>query len=169
MAKINTQGLDHFAKRISLYKDSFTDSNKEQLIEKVAERGKELAEYYYGMYKNDDDIEVTIENAGTGSRRLVASGERVAYLEFGTGIMGYGTYEGKLPTQTLSFESPKGHPQTTQGWEYNYENPLTKADGKGWFFKGVYTRGQPAQAQMFETAQQLRREIADMTRKEIKK
>lgn len=91
---------------------------------------------------------------------IIASGSGIAYVEYGTGLVGEGTYEGELPTQTLTFESPKGSggTHTTQGWEYYYDNPQTKVLG-GWFFgKGHrnFTRGRVAGMQMFNTAKSLR-------------
>jgi hypothetical protein len=74
------------------------------------------------------------------------------------------------------FDSPKEHPpyqkavpQQTQGWEYNYDNPLTKKDGKGWHYGGKYTQGQPAEAQMFRTAERLRREMPSIAISKLKK
>lgn len=168
MAKTDTRGLERFAKKVSLYK--LDKVNIEAVADAIAEQGRDIAMEIYGGHP----VTVSVEKSGAGGRRVVAVGEGLSFMEFGTGIVGlrdklYTAYNRQLPTETIVFESPKGHPQQTQGWEYNYENPFTKQDGKGWFFGGKYTQGQPAQAQMFRTAERLRREMPSIAISKLKK
>lgn len=164
MAGVNTSGLRRFIKKVSKYKDigNLTDD----IANKVAERGVEIAQ---GRYFSSN---VEIKNQETtvkGQRRLVVTGKGLNFMEFGTGLVGKGTYPDneKLPKETIHFESPKGEPQSTEGWEYYYPNPKTKKNG-GWFANKVFHRGQVAGAQMWETAQQLRAEIGDIGKDEVK-
>ena len=129
----------------------------------LAERGKDIATALY----SSDNIEVIKTEPIDGAAEIIASGKGIAYMEFGTGETGRGTYAGNLPTQTLEFESPKGRPQSTQGWVYNYPNRYTKLFG-GWFFGKTFTTGQPAQAQMFKTHRQLQNEYVDIAKSAIK-
>ena len=62
-----------------------------------------------------------------------------------------------MPTNPLTFESA-GNIHTTQGWEYYYPNSKTKrtvGGQQGWFHNKEFVTGQPAQAQMWRTANEL--------------
>lgn len=135
----------------------------DRVAEALAERGKDIAEALY----SSNNVQVSRTEVRNGQAEIIASGKAVAYMEFGTGETGRGTYEGNLPTQTLVFESPKGKPQSTQGWVYNYPNRYTKLFN-GWFFGKTFTTGQPAQAQMFKTHRQLQNEYVDIAKSVIK-
>ena len=120
----------------------------------VAERGKDLAQSKYG-----GDVVVTAESLGGGKAKVIASGEKVAFYEYGYGVEGRDSaYKGQLPTEPITFESA-GNTHTTQGWEYYYPNSKTKrtnAKGEqGWFHNKKFVTGQPAQAQMWRTANEL--------------
>lgn len=119
----------------------------------IAERGKDLAQEKY-----DGDVIVTAESLGGGKAKVIASGEKVAFYEFGYGVEGRDSgYQGQLPTEPLTFESA-GDTHTTQGWEYYYPNSKTKrtvCGQQGWFHNKEFVVGQPAQAQMWRTANEL--------------
>lgn len=159
---INMKGLKNFARKVASYK-SF-DNVCERVAQRIAERGVEIAQDEYG--ERTVDIQV-VQGEAEGSRKIVAKGRGLAFDEFGTGLVGQGTYEGKLPTETIEFESPKGSPQSTQGWEYYYPNPQTKVDG-GWYAGKVFHRGQAAKSQMFNTSVRLKDEIGQIAKGIIK-
>ena len=125
----------------------------DDIVMAVAERGKELAQEKYS-----GDVVVTTENIGNGKAKVIASGEKVAFYEFGYGVEGRDSaYKGQLPTNPLTFESA-GNIHTTQGWEYYYPNSKTKrtvGGQQGWFHNKEFVTGQPAQAQMWRTANEL--------------
>ena len=125
----------------------------DDIVMAVAERGKELAQEKYS-----GDVVVTTENIGNGKAKVIASSEKVAFYEFGYGVEGRDSaYKGQLPTNPLTFESA-GNIHTTQGWEYYYPNSKTKrtvGGQQGWFHNKEFVTGQPAQAQMWRTANEL--------------
>jgi len=158
----NIKGLQNFARKVASYKRS--DDLNEKVAQIIAERGVEIAKDLYGSKK----VNVTIQSTNIkGNRKIVAEGKGLAFEEFGTGLVGKGTYDGNLPTEPIEFESPKGKPQRTEGWEYYYPNKDTKVNG-GWYAGKVFHRGQIAKAQMFETAKQLKTEIKDLSKDAIK-
>ena len=140
----------------------------ETATELIADNGEKIAKSEYAGINSVQVIKDIDENSAV----ISASGDSVAYIEYGTGLVGQGTYKGDLPTRTLTFESPKdsGRINTTQGWEYYYDNPQTKVLG-GWFFGRGYsnfTRGQVAGNQMFNTAKSLREYIKTDLAKDIR-
>lgn len=140
----------------------------ETATELIADNGEKIAK---NEYAGINSVQV-IKDIDGNNAVISANGDSVAYIEYGTGLVGQGTYKGDLPTQTLTFESPKdsGRINTTQGWEYYYDNPRTKVLG-GWFFGRGYsnfTRGQVAGNQMFNTAKSLREYIKTDLAKDIR-
>lgn len=79
---------------------------------------------------------------------IVASGKGIAYVEYGTGLVGEGTYEGKTPQSGVPI---------TGKWQYFYDSPH-KILG-GWFYGNTFTRGRVAGMQMFNTAKSLRQYV----------
>lgn len=168
--KFTSSGLNHLVKKLDKMEISGTAS---AIAEAIADEGVSIARRKYRSAYPEAVVtkEISLE---TGNAKVIASGDKIAYLEFGTGLVGQGTYKGKLPTETITFKSPKdtpnreGVPQSTAGWVYYYDNPLTKVNG-GWYYGGKFTEGQPAKAQMFETAQELKKNIKEIVVKQINK
>ena len=146
---IDLSGLKNVRDKLQRLK-AITDDD---IVMAIAERGKELAQEKYS-----GDIVVTTENIGNGRAKVIASGEKVAFYEYGYGVEGRDSaYQGQLPTEPITFESA-GNTHTTQGWEYYYPNSKTKrtvGGQQGWFHNKEFVTGQPAQAQMWRTANEL--------------
>lgn len=147
-------GLNRFRQRLGVLQEP--NLLEEITRELVSDGTKYLASLY-----EDPAILVTSEVNGNQAY-IFAEGEQIAYLEYGTGYVGKGTYEGNLPpaTQVITFIDAFGYPMHTNGWEYYYDNPRTKRMG-GWFYSDDdgelhFTEGDKAQAQMWQTAQHLR-------------
>lgn len=161
------KGLNSFKEKLKSY-SNINAKFRNGVINAILERALQIArEEYSGL----SSIDVGIEKVSTGMGRLYAKGESVAYIEFGTGLVGEASQypKDKLPTQKLEFESPKdsGKMQQTDGWEYYYDNPDTKIMG-GWFWGKTFTRGRPAGMQMYRISQRLRQELPLIVRNKIK-
>lgn len=149
-------GLQRYLNRLQGYKGTI---KQDQIAEIVGETGVSFAKEEYG----GKTANIQAENRDYGVD-VVARGKELAFMEYGTGIRGEGQYQGELPTETLSFESPKGQPRETKGWVYDYMKKLYNPDKPS--FQGFVP-----QAQMFKTSQRLRRDssvIADKIRDKIK-
>lgn len=146
---IDLSGLKNVRDKLQRLKAITNDD----IVMAVAERGKDLAQSKYG-----GDVVVTAESLGSGKAKVIASGEKVAFYEYGYGVEGRDSaYQGQLPTEPITFESA-GNTHTTQGWEYYYPNSKTKrtvGGQEGWFHNRQFVTGQPAQAQMWRTANEL--------------
>lgn len=149
---MDLSGLNRFRQKLATLQSS---NLLEEITREMVEEG---TKYLASLYNNPSIIVTSVVNGNQAY--IFAEGEKIAYLEYGTGLVGKGTYKGNLPTEILTFDSPKGVPQSTEGWVYYYHNELTKHFG-GWFYKGEdgkyhFTRGMQAQAQVWKTAQYLR-------------
>lgn len=148
-------GLSEYLERLKKYKNRF---KSEKITRLVGSIGVETArEQYSASGVTPEDLRAEVRDNGVD---IVATGEHLAFSEYGTGVVGSGTYEGELPTQTLKFESPQGAEQSTEGWQYNYrkEQGQTERDWTGF----------RANAQMFKTSRRLQEELPSEIRKEIK-
>lgn len=151
-------GLGEYLERLKKYKNRF---KSEKITRLVGSIGVETArEEYSASGVNPTDLRAEVRDDGVD---IVATGEHLAFSEFGTGVRGKDTYEGELPTQTLIFDS-HGKEQQTQGWEYNYYKEQNKDINPNIpNFTGI-----AANAQMFKTSIRLRDELPSEIKKEIK-
>lgn len=154
----------------------YYSSNKftEDIVSEMVEQGKQYLAQEYASNFAIEGIAVggKVQSNTTGT--IYAQGKEVAFEEFGTGKVGQKSNypKEKLPTQTLVFESPKGHIQTTIGWVYYYPNKYTKVknlQGRyGWRYNGQFTRGMPAGKQVYNTAKFLRNNITQIAKKVVR-
>ena len=161
MKWVKRNDLDRYYSKLQNIKGDVLQQNA---LELLVDKGMSEAQTEYGGTHFEVTSEVDDKNA-----RIIASGSGIAYDE-------YGTYEGELPTQTLTFISPKRKAgdtrpprvNTTHGWEYYYDNPETKVLG-GWFMgKGGFTRGQVASMRMYRTAKSLKEYVHNGLAKDIR-
>ena len=138
----------------------------DELAETLVQEAMEIADIHYG---NSGALYLLYyEKERDGVYKLIAEGEQIAYLEFGTGILGEGKYPdpNKLPPESmiLRFKS-HGHTQETAGWVYNYykkkEENRNNPNVKDW-------QGAEPGAQMFKTAKELGEELIEIAKEYAK-
>lgn len=123
-----------------------SEETTNRIAQEIADNGAEIArELFFGH-----DVSVTSSQASGGQASIIAKGDQIAYIEFGTGEYAKGTYKGELPKS--------GVPKTGK-WEYYYPSPykkIGKYGNKGWWHNKKFHVGRPAGAQMWQTAQEIR-------------
>ena len=145
---INLSGLNHYMSSLKKYEILLSDFSGAMAW--LCENVKKYAEEQYKQYGHSD-IEVSYSPNGTFAT-IYAKGEQVAFFEFGTGDVGNGTY----PDPTIV---PTSGVPITGEWVYYYENPKTKRTShgiRGWFWDNRFQRGNPAEAEMWKTAQYIK-------------
>jgi hypothetical protein len=173
-------GLKNFIGKLQNYKSPKIACDK--VAESVAKRGVEIAEKKYGA-KGIKGVAVSYAKLDDQHYEILAKGEAVSFIEFGTGNVGKGTYhykgesgESRLPTQTIEFIANKEQ-KSTHGWIYAYPNPLrfengvlkgTKTHKGEWKWQGRWFSGQVAGAEMFGTAIDLKKEMPSIVKIEIR-
>lgn len=98
------------------------------LVENISKVALETASeiFRYAEYDGDNDVSVSIEEQESADNKstfhVVADGEAVAFIEFGSGMIGYGYPEdAPLKFEMGSWsdsELGKGHWQNEGGWYY---------------------------------------------------
>lgn len=131
-------------------------SRKEaELITKLAERGKSVAEIKFASAKYDGTNDVSVRVDSTGSVAVIyAEGEAVAFIEFGSGAKeGYGHPQagehGFGPGTWSTGETGKGHWDNPNGWYYEH---------------GKKSHGNPPAMAMYDAVQTMTAEITSIAR-----
>ena len=144
---IDLSGLEHYMKVVERYGQLLKDFRMAMM--ELCERASEFAKAKYGEHGHSS-ITVEYENHGT-TATIYAKGNAVAFFEFGTGEYAKGTYQGNLPSSGVPI---------TGNWEYYYksEHKTDKNGIKGWTWGSNFVKGNPAEAEMWETSQFIRQQ-----------
>lgn len=160
---LDTKSINQAMRELEKYKQSLLDKEK-RLLEALANIGVREASIRFttAMYDGVNDSSVTLEQTSTGYS-IIANGEAVAFIEFGTGVY-----------HNTSEPYPNPRPEGIVGiGEYG------KGRGKrrAWYYKGnagtsgevqkngvVKTRGNPAQMPMWCATEEMRRSILQIAR-----
>lgn len=145
---IKLDELEHYIKTLEKYGELLKDFRKAMMV--LCEDAKQYAETQYTQYGHSS---VTVSYENHGSRATIfANGNAVAFFEFGTGEVGRGTYpsESYLPSSGVPI---------TGDWEYYYpsEAKATVNGVKGWWWGAKFVKGNKAEAEMWRTAEYIRR------------
>ena len=123
----------------------------EELSQRLAAMGAIRVSVLFSqaIYKGPNQYDISVERVGKGVYKITASGESVAFVEFGAGVT-YGY----------------GHPQAEKFGvgPGTYPGQTHAMTGKGWWIPkdkgGGHTYGNPPNMPMYNTAKDLRAEIA---------
>ena len=140
MSKVTVTGITNFRNRLQKLKQTTSD----ELALAISKYGSDYAQSLY----SGDSIMVSAENTGNGKAKITAEGKQVAFLEYGIGTSGEGSYQGDLPTKPITFINRAHKEQTTDGWEYNYFAKTHKGADD--------VIGFTAKAQMWHNAEEIR-------------
>ena len=92
-----------------------------ELIRRLSEIGLQVASARFetAMYDGDNDVSVSVSETTDGVK-IVASGQAVCFIEFGSGVaMGYGYPDDQKPAGIVGIgEYGKGHGATGKPWYY---------------------------------------------------
>lgn len=123
----------------------------ERLIADGTEYARDIVPVDTGDLRDNIDGEVVVEGTRIQGT-ITARSDHAAYVEFGVGVVGEGTYPGD-----------------TQGYQYNVPSMWKDETGGWWYGKGyrVYTHGNIANPFMFRTANEMRRRAPEIAREII--
>lgn len=159
MALVVKNDLGKFAEKLKKFQ---TQGLADKVVDIVTKKGVEIAQSKWGG-------SASVREEGSGLQRSIVATDNnpthptIAYQEFGTGVNGRGTYEGKLPEQDITFDASGLGEVTTKGWQYNYRKDYLKVEGAKDF------SGFAARMPMFNTAKELREYIKTDLANDIKK
>ena len=130
MATLTIKGIDRLTQRFNKIANLELRDTMNEAVKLVHGQAKDLAPVDTGQLAGS--IHMQVQDTGKELQgRVYTNVEHAAYVEFGTGIKGNGTYPYKVEGLTLTYRD--------KGWAYYDED-------KG---EWIYTKGQEAQPYMY--------------------
>ncbi len=140
---LSGRGINQLMRGVAEYEKWVNDKAKE-FVQKLAEKGVELASVSFAQakYDGDNDVSVTWEDRGEFTRAVVATGKATLFIEFGSGkTLGYGPPKHPEPLEFGPGTYPgKGHWDDPDGWYYAHDKK---------------TMGNPPSASMYNARKEL--------------
>ena len=151
---LSVHGLEKL-KRFLIGKQRWLDRKTDEVCRRLAEMGavKASLNFSRAIYTGNEDHTITVESRGKNEYAVRADGETVLFVEFGTGLMGYGHQE---PNGYGAGTYPgKGHWDDPSGWWL----PREKNGGHS-----QHTFGNPPNAPMYKAVRTLEDELERVVR-----
>ena len=162
---VNVNGIDETIARLETYRRGIEDRARE-LCRRLAQYGLVLANVRFdsAIYDGTPDWKVDVEQRDENTYVIKALGASVVFMEFGTGVVYPDDHPQAAAFGMVRGGYGKGHgSQNTWGYygepgSHGYEH--IKANGK----TAILTHGNPANMPMYNTTQDLKREIERIAR-----
>jgi hypothetical protein len=107
------EGLTRFYKKTKFVQRASEEDFADGLARELAESGKEIASIYFRPVTKS--VRCSVEQIFSGSYKVVAHDtsdrKHIAFIEYGTGVKGDGTYAHDLPQSNIPF---------TGSWVYDF-------------------------------------------------
>ena len=157
---LSVNGIQELIREVGKY-HSWLKARSEVFLDRLAEVGLSVAsaKFQQAVYDGTNDVSVTVENRGNGTRAVVAIGASVLFIEFGTGVTYPDDHPEAAANGMVRGDYGAGHGKQST-WGY-YGAPGTngvvkqKANGKA----VVITHGNPANKPMYDTVKELEQQI----------
>lgn len=154
---LSVSSIDAAVRKVNAYAGSL-EAKCDEFARRLAEFGVEIAKVTVRKDTGELESGIYFEKVGDGEYLVVSEGDYAVFVEFGTGVVGQGTYPGELPA----------------GWSYDERRTPAAhdpIDPTKWYYRdrdGVVrsTRGQTANAYMAASAEQMRQAVI-ATAKEV--
>lgn len=162
---LSPSGIDKLLREVGVYK-VWLEQRTGVFLDRLAAEGVEIAsaKFAKAVYDGTNDVSVSLEPRNSTTRAVVAVGDSVLFIEFGTGV----TYPDDHPEagelNMKRGEYGSGHGKRSS-WGY-YGDPGTngvlkeKANGK----TVVITHGNPANMPMYETVKELEQRLTEIAK-----
>ena len=140
---LSTKDISGLKKNLEDYK-KWLSKKSDELCKRLADMGAIKAEVNFAAayYDGDEDHTITTEPYD-GGYKIKASWKTVLFVEFGSGLIGYGHPE---PHEYGPGTYPgKGHWNDPNGW---------------WYAHGKHSHGNPPNMPMYNTVKELEQELA---------
>lgn len=140
---LSAKGIRELQNGLKEY-DKWLKEKSEELAKRLADMGAVKAEVNFAAayYDGEEDHEITVEPVD-GGYKVKATGRTVLFVEFGTGLIGY------------------GHPEPNGMGPGTYPGNGHWSDPNGWWYAhGKHSHGNPPNMPMYNTVKELEQELA---------
>lgn len=145
---LSVDGIERL-KRFLIGKQRWLNRKTEEVCKRLAELGATKADVNFAAayYDGEEDHVITVENRGNNTYAVVASGTTVLFVEFGSGLIGYGHPE------------PSGYGPGTYPGKGHWDDP------NGWWYgHGQHSHGNPPNMPMYNAVKDLELELESVVR-----
>ena len=148
-------GLRELDGELAAFQTLILKRGAERAAKRLADMGARKAEIYFAAayYDGNNDFKIEVINTAPGCYKVLATGQTVLFVEFGTGLIGEGHPEphGMTPG-SYSDTVGKGHWDNIDGW---------------WYAHGKKSHGNPPNMPMYTTVKELELEIERVVQEEF--
>ena len=140
---LSDKGIKELQKGLKEY-DKWIKKKSDELCKRLATMGAIKASANFGVIKYDgpEDHTISVEERD-GGYAVVARGRTVLFVEFGSGLVGY------------------GHPEPHEYGPGTYPGKGHWNDPNGWYYAhGKKSHGNPTNMPMYNTVKELEQELA---------
>ena len=156
---LDRDSIDNAIKRVKDYQKSL-DSKVNEIVSKLAVLGMQVVEYQYNSSEDYAVYEVSCITNGDSSM-IIAEGENVMFLEFGTGVY--------TEDHTDEMET-KGLPVIFPGsWSNTEGMGQFRPDHQYWFHKHVMYQGTLPSRGFYFASKEIKEQAVDIAKKVFKK
>ena len=160
---LSVSGIERAIQEVEAYQE-WLKRKSEEFLDRLVDKGLRLsqAKFQKAVYDGTNDVKVQVEQRGKNCRAVVAVGNSVLFIEFGTGVV----YPDNHPEAAIHGmrRGSYGHGRGSQPvWGY-YGDPGTNGQAVKETDYGtlVLTSGNPANMPMYTTVKELKEMIRDI-------
>lgn len=159
---LSITGIDRVIKELDNY-DKWLKSRAAVLLERLADRGYTISSAKFGqaVYDGTNDVSVNIETRDENCKAVVAVGNSVLFIEFGTGVTYPDNHPEAAKNGMIRGAYGKGHGKQPT-WAYVGGPGTNGVQMKGKPY--VLTHGNPANMAMYDAAKQIREDFEQIAR-----
>ena len=160
---LSAAGITAIRKELEKYR-KWLNERVPVFIDELAKAGVEVADvkFHWAVYDGSNDVAVKVEDRGDYCKAVVAVGNSVLFIEFGTGVKTW----------------PDNHPEVAELGMVRGEYGKGYGKRKAWVYEGepgsmglplkgdkVLTHGNPANMSMYQTKQELCERFEEIARR----
>lgn len=155
---LSTSGINKLIGVLGGYK-RWLNQKSDELAKRLADMGAVRAEINFdaAYYDGDEDHHIEVIPVGKMQYKVRASGTTVLFVEFGSGLIGYGYDAAEINNMGPGTYPGKGLWNRPSGWYY------TGSDGES-----HHSHGNPPNAPMYESVKELEAEFTRLVQEVFK-
>ena len=168
--RLNKTDLNLAIKEVKAYKKWLSDKT-EEFIKTLANEGLEImsVKFSQAIYDGTNDVSCQIEQTEKSKVALVAIGNAVLFIEFGTGVKYPDNHPEAAVNGMIRGEYGKGKGANPNGWRYVGEAGTNGVLSPNARKKSViHTYGNPANMCMYQTIRELENRFEEIARRVYK-
>lgn len=165
--KLNTADIGRAIRELQAWKKWLAEKT-EEFLKALADEGMNIAsaKFQNAAYDGTNDVSCEVEERGDGKVAVVAVGNAVLFIEFGTGITYPDDHPEAAQNGMIRGEYGYGLGKLPGGWRYD-GNPGTNGTviTQGKHAGMIHTFGNPANQCMYQTVRELEDKFEEIARR----